>query len=256
MDYKLLKVDFINNIAIVEMNRKHEINALSFEMLQEINHVFSHYLDQNKDISSVVFTGGDECFSAGLDLKEIADISDEDLTRHLNLTLSIYTKLMNYENILITAVSGIAMGGGFNLALMGDIIIASESAIFVHPEIKYGFNPLLTPLVARIGIAKSKELTLKGEPIGANEAYSMGLVNRVVTPERFRDETFSWAKTLANRPIEAVRALKRSFDVITRLDARAAIEYELEKSALFLSKEDIRARMRELLIQKAHGDKD
>ena len=84
----------------------------------------------------------------------------------------------------------------------------------------------------------------------------MGLVNRVVTPERFRDETFSWAKTLANRPIEAVRALKRSFDVITRLDARAAIEYELEKSALFLSKEDIRARMRELLIQKAHGDKD
>jgi enoyl-CoA hydratase/carnithine racemase len=234
MDYKLLKVDFTGNIAIVEMNRKREINALSAGMLQEINHLFGHSLNQNKDIRSVIFTGGDECFSAGLDLKETAALPAEDITRYLDLTLDVYTKLMNYENILITAVSGIAMGGGFNLALMGDIIIASESAIFVHPEIKYGFNPLLTPLLNRIGIAKSKELTLKGEPIGANEAYSIGLVNQVVAPERFRDETFSWAKTLASRPIEAVRALKRSFDVITRLDARAAIEYEMEKAAVLL----------------------
>jgi len=252
MDYKLLKVDFTGNIAIVEMNRKREINALSAEMLQEINHLFGPPLDQNKDIRSVIFTGGDECFSAGLDLKETAALSAEDITKYLDLTLDVYTKLMNYENILITAVSGIAMGGGFNLALMGDIIIASESAIFVHPEIKYGFNPLLTPLVNRIGIAKSKEVTLKGEPIGANEAYSMGLVNRVVAPEHFRDETFSWAKTLASRPLEAVRALKRSFDVITRLDSRAAIEYEVEKAAGFLTNKDIRARMRDLLTKKAH----
>ena len=159
--------------------------------------------------------------------------------------------LLDYDKILITAVSGIAFGGGFNLALMGDIIIASESAIFGHPEIKYGFNPLLTPLVARIGMARSKELTLMGEPIGAQEAYNIGLVNKVVAPEKFKSEVWSWARHLASRSPEVVRALKRSFDVVSRLDAKAALEYELEMTAmLFNIRGDIRERMKDVIKQK------
>jgi enoyl-CoA hydratase/carnithine racemase len=251
MKYQFIKVEVSENIATVTMDRKHELNALSYGMLSEINHVFSSFLTDGNSVRLIVFTGGDECFSAGIDLKEAPSFTAEQATRYFNLAVNTYSMLLDYDKILITAVSGIAFGGGFNLALMGDIIIASESAIFGHPEIKYGFNPLLTPLVARIGMARSKELTLKGEPIGAQEAHHIGLVNRVVPPENFRDEISAWAKQLVGRPPEVVRALKRSFDVVSRLDAKAALEYELEMTAmLFNIRGDIRENMKSVIQRK------
>jgi len=251
MEYQFINVEVSEDIATVVMNRRHDLNALSFGLLSEINHVFSSFLNDGNSVRLIVFTGGDECFSAGIDLKEAANFTAEQATRYFNLAVNTYSMLLDYDKVLITAVSGIAFGGGFNLALMGDIIIASESAIFGHPEIKYGFNPLLTPLVARIGMARSKELTLRGEPIGAQEAHYIGLVNRVVPPERFREEVSDWARQLAGRPPEVVRALKRSFDVVSRLDAKAALEYELEMTAmLFNIRGDIRENMKSVIQKK------
>lgn len=256
MDYKFIKVEVTGEIAWVELDRKHELNALSYGMLSEINHVFSSFIKEGNNVRLAILTGGDRCFSAGIDLKEAPSFTSEDAARYFNMAVGIYSMLIDYDKILITAVSGIAFGGGFNLALMGDIIIASESAIFGHPEIKYGFNPLLTPLIARIGMARSKELTLRGEPIGAQEAHTIGLVNRVVAPEQFRDEIMSWANQLVNRPPEVVRALKRSFDVVSRLDAKAALEYELEMTAmLFNIRGDIREKMRDVILLKDPSSK-
>jgi enoyl-CoA hydratase len=251
MDYQFIKVEVTGAIAIVEMDRKNELNALSHGMLSEINHVFSSFINEESPVRLVILTGGDRCFSAGIDLKEAPNFTSEEAARYFNLAVNIYSMLIDYDKILITAVSGIAFGGGFNLALMGDIIIASENAIFGHPEIKYGFNPLLTPLVARIGMARSKELTLRGEPIGAQEAFAIGLVNRVVAPERFKEEIQNWANLLVHRSPEVVRALKRTFDVVSRLDAKAALEYELEMSAmLFNIRGDIRDKMKDAIIIK------
>ncbi|MBN2299168.1 MAG: enoyl-CoA hydratase/isomerase family protein [Deltaproteobacteria bacterium] len=257
MEYQFVKITKYDEIVVVEMDRKHELNALSQGMLSEIKQVFSSFLYEDKDVRLVVFTGGDECFSAGIDLKEAPFYTSEEAANYFSLAVEIYTMLLDYDKILITAVSGIAFGGGFNLALMGDIIIASESAIFGHPEIKYGFNPLLTPLVARVGMARSKELTLKGEPIGAQEAYNIGLVNRVVAPEKFKSEVWSWARHLASRSPEVVRALKRSFDVVSRLDAKAALEYELEMTAmLFNIRGDIREKMKDVIKHKGNPQED
>ncbi len=251
MDYQFIKVEVAGDIAWVELDRKHELNALSNGMLSEIHHAFSSFLKEGNSVRLVVLTGGDQCFSAGIDLKEAPNFTSEEASRYFNLAVGIYSMLIDYDKILITAVSGIAFGGGFNLALMGDIIIASESAIFGHPEIKYGFNPLLTPLVARIGMARSKELTLRGEPIGAQEAHAIGLVNRVVPPERFKEEINAWAQQLVHRSPEVVRALKRTFDVVSRLDAKAALEYELEMTAmLFNIRGDIRDKMKDVILYK------
>lgn len=251
MDYQFIKVEVAGDIAWVELDRKHELNALSYGMLSEINQAFSSFLTEDSTIRLVILTGGDQCFSAGIDLKEAPNFTAQEAARYFNLAVGIYSMLIDYDKILITAVSGIAFGGGFNLALMGDIIIASESAIFGHPEIKYGFNPLLTPLVARIGMARSKELTLRGEPIGAQEAHTIGLVNRVVAPERFKEEVSSWAHQLVSRSPEVVRALKRTFDVVSRLDSKAALEYELEMTAmLFNIRGDIRDKMKDVITYK------
>jgi len=251
MEYKLIKVDIADGIAVVEMNRKHELNALSMAMLKELDHAFSSFLTEQSDVRLVVLTGGDECFSAGLDLKEVPSLDADDAARYFKVALDLYTKMIDFEKILITAVSGIAFGGGLNLCLMGDIIIASESAIFGHPEMKYGFNPLITPLVSRIGMARSKELTLRGDPFGAHEAFEIGLANRVVPPERFRDEVREWSRQLARRSPEAVRALKRAFDVVIRLDSKAAIEYELEMTAMLLSSRmNIKQEMRDFIKGK------
>lgn len=252
MEYKLIKVGVSEGIAVVEMNRKHELNALSLAMLRELNHAFASFMPEESDVRLIVLTGGDECFSAGLDLKEVPALIPDEATHYFNAYRDLYTRLIDYEKILITAVSGIAFGGGLNLALMGDIIIASESAILGHPEMKYGFNPLITPLVTRIGMARSKEITLRGDPIGALEAYHIGLVNRVVPPERFREEVQEWASQLARRSPEAVHALKRAFDVVPRLDSKAAIEYELEITAMLLSsRNNIKKEMRDFIKGKA-----
>lgn len=255
MGYQFIKADISGQIAIVEMDRKRELNALSFGMMREIHHIFKTVLHDPSDVRVMVFTGGEECFSSGIDLKEAPSFTPEQAADYFRLAFDIYTMLLDQDKILISAVSGIAFGGGFNLALMGDLIIASESAIFGHPEIKYGFNPLLTPLVARVGIARAKELALRGDPIGAREAFGIGLVNRVVEPERFRDETMAYASQLVGRPPEVVKAVKRSLDVVSRLDAKAAIEYELEMTAmLFNIRGDIRDKMKAAIKSKNHGD--
>jgi enoyl-CoA hydratase/carnithine racemase len=245
MDFQFLKTEVRDEIAIIEMDRKRDINALSYGMLDEIHKAVSHFIRKEDDTRVIIFTGGDECFSAGIDLKEAPHFSPGDAAKYFRLAVEVYSLLLDQDKILITAVSGIAFGGGFNLALMGDIIYASESAIFGHPEIKYGFNPLLAPLLSRIGLARTKELALRGDPIGAKEAYQIGLVNRVVEPERFRDEVYSCAKQLVSRSPDVVRAVKRSLDVVSRLDAKAALEYELEMTAmLFNIRGDVRDKMK------------
>src|SRR4030066_362472 len=86
---------------------------------------------------------------------------------------------------VIAAVGGIALGGGFNLVTICDLVVASESAIFCHPELKFGFNPFFYPLSQIVGINKAKQIVMLGEPIGANEALNIGLVKKVASPEKF-----------------------------------------------------------------------
>ncbi|OPZ60098.1 MAG: putative enoyl-CoA hydratase echA8 [Deltaproteobacteria bacterium ADurb.Bin510] len=252
MDYQFLKFEVIEGVAVVEMDRKKELNALSQEMMGELYHVFGRLIPKRDDIRVVILTGGEQLFSAGMDLRQAIDSTSADITAYCEKAVGVFNKILELDRILITAVSGICMGGGFNLAMMGDIIIASENAIFSHPEIKYGFNPVLTPLFYRVGLTRTKELALRGDPIGAREAYDMGLVNRVVAPEAFREEAWSWAKQLRKRPPETVRILKRAFDVVPHLNAKAAITYELELSALLVnSSPELKESMRKIL--KPHG---
>jgi len=224
-------------VATITLHRPREYNALSHQMAQELMECLS-LMEGEDSIRVVILTGGDEVFCAGMDLKEVLRLEESKLEEHFLFFLKLYLHICDFGKPTVAAVSGLALGGGFNMALLCDIIVASETAIFAHPEVKYGFNPFVEPLARRIGLAKARELSLTGEPIGAKEAFQLGMVSAVEPPERFWGKAQAMATMLASRPLQAVQAVKRACDVIPRLDRRAALEYEFEKAVrLFTSRE-------------------
>ncbi len=246
MDYKTIRITREDGYAVVMLNRPHEMNALSREMKLELVDCFAA-LEKDESVRAVILTGGDYVFSAGMDLKEMAAVTDDDVDDYFNLIASYLQKIFAFRKPVIAAVGGIALGGGFNLATVCDLIVASESAIFGHPELKFGLNPLFNPISRLVGTAKAKEIAMLGEPIGAMEALRIGLVNKVAPPDRFMEVAKIMAKELAGRPPKAIEAVKRISEVVPYLDKSAALEYEFEISALLFSRAERKEYMRQFL---------
>lgn len=243
MTYRTLLLTQREGYAVVTMHRPREMNALSREMRSELEECFIR-LSDDRGVRAIILTGGDYVFSAGLDLKELSALADADievffrsLTRQLK---TIYT----CAKPLIAAVGGIALGGGFNLATFCDLIIASESAIFGHPELMFGLNPLFNPLQRIVGIAKAKELIMLGQPIGAKEALRIGLVNKVSPPEKLMLDAESMAGELAKRSPTALEAVKRISDLVPRLDRASALDLEQDVETLLFSSQERKEHMK------------
>jgi enoyl-CoA hydratase/carnithine racemase len=142
------------------------------------------------------------------------------------------------------------LGGGFNLVTICDLVVASESAIFCHPELKFGFNPFFYPLSQIVGITKAKEIVMLGEPIGANEALKLGLVNKVEPPEKFMEAAENMAETLAKRSPRALEELKNLCSIVPRMDKIAAMDIESSICALLFARDERKAQMKEVLSKE------
>ena len=246
MDYKTILITKEDGYAIVTLNRPNEMNALSREMRYELEDCF-HTFERDQSVRVVILTGGDYVFSAGMDIKELAALPDGDIDDYFATMISYLQKIYSFKKPVIAAVGGIALGGGFNLATVCDMIVASETAIFGHPELKFGLNPLLDPLRRIVSMAKAKEITMLGEPIGAQEALRIGLVNKVAPPERYMEEATAIARELATRSSKALEAIKRISDIVPRLDRNSALEHEFEISALLFSRSERKEYMKTFL---------
>jgi enoyl-CoA hydratase/carnithine racemase len=246
MIFKTICLDIDQGIAVVTLNRPREMNALTIEMTRELEGCFSS-LEQDGTVRVIVVTGGDYVFSAGMDLKEMAGVADEEIREYFRSIASYLKKIQQCPKPVIAAVGGIALGGGFNLAAVCDLIIASESAIFGHPELRFGLNPLFYPLQQRVGIIKAKEINMLGEPIGAGEALRIGLVNKVLPPEKMMEGALEMARELAKRFPEALEAIKRISDIVPRLDRGAAMDFEMGVEALLFSSEKRKIHMGEFI---------
>ena len=134
MDYKTIIVQQRQGYTIITMNRPREMNALSREMRREIQGCFAS-LASDSEISAVILTGGDYIFSAGMDIKEMMLLTSDVVDDYFRSLSEFFKQIYNFNKPVIAAVGGIALGGGFNMATVCDIIIASESAIFSHPEL-------------------------------------------------------------------------------------------------------------------------
>jgi enoyl-CoA hydratase/carnithine racemase len=246
MTHNTIIVSRQEGYAVVTLNRPKEMNALTREMKKELEDCFID-LEGDDSVRAVVLTGGEYVFSAGMDLNEMAALTEDEIDDYFKAIIRYLERIYTFKKPVIAAVGGIALGGGFNLATVCDMIVASESAIFGHPELKFGLNPLFGPLSRIVGMAKAKEITMLGEPIGAKEALRIGLVNKVAPPESFMEEATAIAKELARRLPRAIEAVKKVSDVVPRLDRKSALEHEFETSALLFSRSECRDNMKKVL---------
>ncbi|HOJ51823.1 MAG TPA: enoyl-CoA hydratase/isomerase family protein [Syntrophales bacterium] len=238
--------------AIVTMNRPREMNALSREMLAELYEAIT-LLEGDRDIRAIIVTGGDQVFCAGMDIKELSTLPDEEIPPFFDLLKKCFRSVYTCRKPTIAAVGGIALGGGFNLATLCDLIVASESAIFGHPELRFGLNPLFHMLRDLVGMAKAKELTMIGEPIGAREAYRIGLVARLCTPEEFMAEAVKLAERLAEKSEGAIYAVKKMSEMTPHLDKGQALELEFDMTRQLFSSTERKLRMSEFLTREMIG---
>jgi len=249
MSYKTIILEKKNGYAIVRLNRPHEMNAICKDMRLELYSVFSE-MEADPAVKIIVLTGGEFIFSAGMDIKEMTSLRSEEGDEFLESMMRYLKKIYSCKKPVIAAVGGLALGGGFNLVTICDLVVASESAIFCHPELKFGFNPFFYPLSQIVGINKAKEIVMLGEPIGANEALNIGLVNQVASPEKFMQVAENMAAELATRSSRALEELKNLCSIVPRMDKIAALDIESSICSLLFARDERKVQMEELLSQQ------
>ena len=216
MAYKTIIVETKGEIGIIRLNRPKVLNALSAEVIADLNTAVESF-EANEEIAAIVLTGNERAFAAGADVGEMAAMEFSDAA-HQDF-FAPWQRLARCPIPLIAAVSGYALGGGCELALMSDIVIAGESAKFGLPEVTIGLIPAAggtQRLVRAIGKAKAMDMILTGRMMDAAEAERLGLVSRVVPSDEVFDQAIAVAKRLAelSRPITrfAKEAISRAFE--------------------------------------------
>ena len=210
MGYEHVQVEMEAPIATVTLNRPKVLNALSPELVGELAGALSE-LDADETIRAVVLTGGPKVFAAGADIADMADRGAVDQLRRDQT--GRWAPLAGFSKPLIAAVNGYALGGGCEMALMCDVIIAGETARFGQPEINLGIIPgaggtQRWPRTA--GKYAAMETMLTGAPITAERAYELGLVNKVVPAEMTVEVARRMARQIAEKPPLAVRMAKEA----------------------------------------------
>ncbi len=217
MAYKTIIVETKGRVGLITLNRPKALNALSAALINELNQALDLH-EANDDIAAIVITGSDRAFAAGADIKEMQDKTFIDVVR--NDFIAPWERVTLCRKPVIAAVAGYALGGGCELAMMCDIIIAADSAKFGQPEITIGTIPGsggTQRLTRAVGKAKAMEMILTGRMMDAEEAERAGLVSRVVPAADVVDEAIKVAGRIADMsaPVVAMakEAINRAFEI-------------------------------------------
>ncbi len=251
MVYENILVESEPPIGIIRLNRPKVLNALSFNVLREIVDALEG-LDKDDKIRATVLTGNDDAFSAGADIKELSEATPVDLIERNQFAL--WDRLKKIAKPVIAAVSGHALGGGCELAISCDMIVASETARFGQPEINIGIMPGAggtQRLTRAIGKYRAMEMILTGQPITAREAEKHGLVNRVVPVEAYLGEAKKLAMQIAQKGPVAVRLAKDSVLKAFETPLDEGLQFERRNFYLLFSTEDMREGMKAFIEKRS-----
>ncbi|MBA2756493.1 MAG: enoyl-CoA hydratase/isomerase family protein [Chloroflexi bacterium] len=241
-----------DGVALLTLDRPAALNALSFDLLDELADVMTR-LDRDGTTRAVVLTGaGTRAFAAGADITELAAQTPERLTSEGRF--DVWDRIWAVGLPLIAAVRGYALGGGCELAMSCDLIVAGEDARFGQPEIRIGVMPGAggtQRLTRAVGTARAMELILTGRTMDAAEARAAGLVTRVVPADEVLEAALALGDVIASMPPLAVRAAKRAVRQAEELPLRAGLQAERAAFFELFATDDQREGMRAFMEKRA-----
>lgn len=254
MAYNTILYEKDEGIGTITLNRPKSMNALNKEILKELTYVLDE-IKGDDDIRVVIITGNEKYFCAGADLPEVRGIiTPMDAHRYIKNGQHVFNTIEDLEKPVIAAISGLALGGGCELAISCDLRIAAENAIFGQPEIKIGVIPGAggTQRLPRlIGVTKAKEILYTGDFIDAQEAYRIWLVNKVVPVESLMEETKKMALKIASQPGIALKLTKIAINGGLNMDIRSAMAYETRCFEIMFSTKDQKEGVKAFVEKRA-----
>ena len=258
MAYETIILEKKERVATITLNRP-PMNPLNRKMYEELGQV-AEELDADPEVKVVIITGaGEKAFAAGLDVKEVEGKSVTDMKDFQAFSRDASAQVAAIEKPVIAALSGLALGGGLELALCCDLRIAAEGTRFGQPEVTLGIIPGgggTQRLPRLIGAARAKELFFTGAMIDAQTALEMGLVNKIVPADKLMEEAVALATTIAAMPAVALKMIKQAVDHGINMDLNSALIYEGESFMLSYTSEDGREGLRAFVEKRKPSYKD
>jgi enoyl-CoA hydratase/carnithine racemase len=236
---EFVRLEVENGVGTIRIDRP-KMNALNVQVQEEIRAAATEAAER-ADVRAVVLYGGERVFAAGADIKEMADMSYQDMVRRSSGLQSSLTAVATIPKPVVAAVTGYALGGGCELALCADIRVAAEDATLGQPEILLGIIPGAggTQRLSRlVGPAKAKDLIFTGRFVKAEEALRIGMVDRLVPADRVYEEARAWAAQFSSAAAYALRAAKEAVDRGLEVDLETGLEIERIQFAALFATED------------------
>ncbi|AHF08126.1 enoyl-CoA hydratase [Desulfitobacterium metallireducens DSM 15288] len=253
MSYRDFNLEFKNQVALVTLNRPEKGNSWTKETYLEMEELQTE-LQRNEEVRAIVFTGaGDKFFCAGADLALLSELNSHWISLELSRFQAINTRWERHIKPVIMAVNGITVGSGLELALSGDIRIASSEATFSINEVRLGLNPDMggTQRLTRVvGPSQAKRLILTAETLDAQEAARIGLVDCVVPAKNLISEALKMAERITYMPPLAVRFAKKAINLAVDTPLEMGLMYEEVASTFCMGTEDKKEAVQSVLEKR------
>lgn len=252
MEVKNLVIEKDKGICTVKLNSPQTLNLLNVIMLDELEYAFDQISNDN-EVSVVVLTGEGKAFVAGADIAYMSNLSPSEAKKFSEDGSRLFRKIETMNKVVIAAVNGFALGGGCELAMACDIRIASEKAKFGQPEVGLGIIPGFsgTQRLARlVGLGRAKELMFTGLHINADEAYRIGLVNKITDKDSLMEEAYKMAEKIVSNSGVAVRYAKEAVNMGIETDIDTGIAYESNIFGLCFASKDQKEGMTAFLEKR------